>query len=196
MSHYFVNDPNLRHAQGQVALEFDGENFAFETDAGVFSKEHLDTGSALLIRSVPELYGKAVDLGCGWGPIGIILARKNPDCHFELVDVNERAAGLSQRNIALNQISNARAFVSDGLQAVEAPVNAVISNPPIRIGKQAMYDLFRQAHEKLAPDGILCIVIRKQQGAPSCKAFLTELFGNCETIARGSGFHILLSRKP
>ncbi len=195
MSHYFVNDPNLRHAQSRVQLTMDGEVYEFETDAGVFSKQHLDSGSALLIRSAPPLAGHAVDLGCGWGPVGIILARKNPGSRLSLVDVNERAVALAARNILQNGADNAQALVSDGLSALSGPLDAVISNPPVRIGKQAMYHLFEQAHEKLRPGGFLCIVIRKAQGAPSCKQFLSELFGNCQTIARESGFHILLSVK-
>ncbi|MBQ4637142.1 MAG: class I SAM-dependent methyltransferase [Clostridia bacterium] len=194
-NHYFTNDPNLKHDIESFEIEKFGKSFTFLTDAGVFSKGRLDKGSELLIESVPTLLGKCADMGCGYGPIGIMLAVKNEESEFILADINERAVGLANENIKNNSVKNAKAVVSNGLWDIDGGLSYVISNPPIRIGKQAMYDLFRSAYEKLNMGGEFYIVIRKQQGAPSAKEFLKELFGEAETVNRGAGYHIIRSIK-
>ena len=194
--HYFTNSPDLAHEYERVSLQWEGKTFTFITDAGVFSKGKLDAGTALLLEAVGPLSGPCADLGCGWGPIGILLASKNAATSFYMVDINERAVELANRNAQVNGVNNAHAYIGDGLQNAPANLRTVVSNPPIRIGKQPMYALLQTAYEKLASGGDLYIVIRKQQGAASAKVFLQNLFGTCETIARHSGYHVLKSTKP
>ena len=195
MAHYYTENPDAAHEIRTIALNMDGKAFAFDTDAGVFSKQHVDPGSLLLIESARPCNGRVLDLGCGYGPIGITLASAFPNAEFLLCDVNRRAVELAQNNIRKNNIKNARAQFSDGCANLEGTFDMIISNPPIRIGKAALQDMWRDCYDRLNADGKFCIVIRKAQGAPSAKKFLEELFGNCETIARGSGYHILLSTK-
>lgn len=193
--HYFTPDPSAPHRPREVTLRALGMTLAMQTDAGVFSADGLDPGSKLLMEALPPLAGRVADLGCGWGAMGVPLALKNPGAEFILVDINERAVSLARKNIALNQAKNAVALAGDGLAAVQEGLNAVVTNPPIRAGKQVIYGLFEQAKEKLAPGGKLYAVIRKQQGAPSALKFLQELFAAAQVIERGGGYWVIEATK-
>lgn len=193
--HYFTPDPSAPHRPREVTLRALGMTLVMHTDAGVFSADGLDPGSKLLMESLPPLTGRVADLGCGWGAMGVPLALKNPGADFILVDINERAVSLARKNIALNQAKNAVAITGDGLAAVPQVLDAVVTNPPIRAGKQVIYGLFEQAREKLAPGGKLYIVIRKQQGAPSALKFLQELFAAAQVIERGGGYWVIEATK-
>ena len=178
-----------------MTIERFGRSFAFETDAGVFSRAELDEGSALLIDSAGPLRGRALDLGCGWGPVGILLAYKNPEVRFVLSDVNQRAVALAQNNIARAGLKNAEAVVSEGFEALIGDFDHVLCNPPIRAGKAVIYRLFDDAFERLRPGGGLTIVIRKRQGAPSAQKHLDEVFGNAEIVERSRGYWVIRSAK-
>ena len=193
--HYYTNSPTSKHEERHIMAQIVNRCLHFETDAGTFSKEHMDTGSRLLIDTVPPLSGRVADIGCGWGAIGISLAVKNPDAAIEMVDVNERAVALAQKNTSANGVTNARAFVSDALSLVEPGLSYAVTNPPIRAGKQVIYGFFAQAHEKLIPGGKLYIVIRKQQGAPSAIKYLQTLFSQVCTLEKEAGFWILEATK-
>ncbi len=195
--HYYTNKPASDENKGMIKLELRGKEYPFYTGSGVFSKGHLDPGSKLLLESLPSSTGSVADIGCGWGPIGIIIAKENPRARVTMLDVNRRAVSLCGENINLNGVENARVKESDGMKALAEGerFDLIVTNPPIRAGKQVIYDIFRQAHERLNPGGELYIVIRKQQGAPSAKAFLSELFGSCETVNRGGGYWVLRSSK-
>lgn len=189
--HYYTNSPTSKHEERHVMAQIGNRCLRFETDAGTFSKEHMDPGSRLLIDTVPPMQGRCADIGCGWGAIGISLAVKNPALSVEMVDVNERAVALAQKNAAANGAVNATAFVSDALSGVEPGLNFAVTNPPIRAGKQVIYGFFAQAHEKLLPGGKLYIVIRKQQGAPSAIKYLQTLFAEVSTLEKEAGYWIL-----
>ncbi|MGI5899461.1 MAG: class I SAM-dependent methyltransferase [Christensenellales bacterium] len=195
--HYYTNEPASKESKIKIELEFRGKGYSFYTGSGVFSKDNLDPGSRLLLESLALAEGEVADIGCGWGPIGIILARENPLAQITMLDINRRAVGLCGENIALNGAENAQVLESDGMKAL--PENRlfdlIVTNPPIRAGKQVIYGIFRQAYDRLNSGGALYIVIRKKQGAPSAKAFLSQLFGNCETVNRGGGYWVLRSEK-
>lgn len=193
--HYYTRTPSSLSRPALLNIEFEGERLSFHTDAGVFSRTELDPGSALLIRTVGPLSGRVVDMGCGWGAIGLFLARKNPDAQFLLAEINERAVELTRRNIEENHIANARVVQSDGFESAPGEMDFFISNPPIRAGKQVIYGWFAEAHRRLTPGGALIIVIRKQQGAPSALTFLKEVFGQAEVAARDKGYWILRAQK-
>jgi 16S rRNA (guanine1207-N2)-methyltransferase len=193
--HYFTPDPSTPHKPREIALRALGMTLTMHTDAGVFSSDGLDPGSRLLMESLPPLTGRVADLGCGWGAMGVPLALKNPGAEFSLTDVNARAVDLARQNIIQNQAKNARATTGDGLKVLPGPFEAVITNPPIRAGKQVIYGLFAEAKEKLAPGGKLYIVIRKQQGAPSALKFLQELFHSAQVIERGGGYWVIEATK-
>lgn len=194
--HYFSRDPASAHRPQEFAVELDGLALRFATDAGVFSRTELDPGSRLLIRSLGPLTGRVLDLGCGWGPVGLFLARKNPGAQLVLADVNSRAVQLAQHNIEQNGVRNAQAVVSDGYAGLSGSFDHVVTNPPIRAGKQLIYALFDESLERLIPGGSLTLVIRKQQGAPSALKHLSETFGSARVIERGGGYWIIQAFKP
>lgn len=192
--HYYTQDPHSAHKERTIAARAADLTLTFDTDAGVFSKNELDPGSKLLIESMGDLSGRVLDLGCGWGPVGICLALKNPQAQLVLSDVNERALSLARRNLQKNG-AQAEVIESDGFSALEGTFDHVVTNPPIRAGKAVIYGMFDTAFERLTPGGTLTIVIRKQQGAPSALKHLQEKFGEAEIIARGGGYWIIRAVK-
>lgn len=192
--HYFTNRPSAKHQPHEFAAELRGRIYLFQTDAGVFSRDEIDLGSQLLIDSLPCQPGDTVlDLGCGYGPIGMVAASLvAPSGQAYLIDVNERAVELANKNLANNGLTNAQALVSDGLEAVgHLQFDWVVSNPPIRAGKRVFYSLLTDAYRALKPNGCLLVVIRTKQGAKSLENYLRDLAGNCETIQKKAGFRVL-----
>ena len=194
---YFTAAPTSESRPREIEIEFEGQKFPFTTDSGVFSKDDLDAGSRLLIENLPHLGvgQRGLDLGCGWGPVGTIWAKGCPEAEFELTDINERAAALAGKNLLRNGIGNAKAVSGDALSAVSGLFDAIALNPPIRTGKENIYRMFRDSMARLTDSGALYIVIRVKQGADSAKKMLKNEFGNCETLDRGGGFHVLMCKK-
>lgn len=192
--HYYTQNPESAHKERTLSATVCGLTLSFDSDAGVFSKNELDPGSRLLIESMGSVEGRVLDLGCGWGPIGTVLALKNPEARLVMADVNERALELAKRNLKKNG-AQAEVIESDGFAAIEGTFRHVVTNPPIRAGKQVIYGMFDTAHERLEAGGTLTIVIRKQQGAPSALKHLEETFGNAEIIVKDAGYWIIRSRR-
>ncbi len=144
----------------------------------------MDFGSRLLIESfeMPAIEGTVLDVGCGYGPIGLSIAKSYPDRLVHMIDVNERAIELAKENAELNRIQNVEIYESDRLVNVkEINFAAILTNPPIRAGKKTVHDIFQQSYEHLAANGELWVVIQKKQGAPSAVEKLKEIFTNVET---------------
>ena len=193
--HYYTQAPESESHPRRFTAAPLGKELAFWTDAGVFSKGEIDKGTALLLENLPPLAGRVLDLGCGWGAVGVTLKAAQPHLDVVMCDVNERAIGLSQRNLRENGLT-ARVCLSDGLSAFEGEnFEAVVSNPPIRAGKQVIYDLFRQSFDHLTPGGRLFLVIRKQQGAESAITYLKGFFQEVVTLKKGGGFWIIQCTK-
>lgn len=195
MEHYYTNNPTSRSDIREITYELEGRNFYYLTDHGVFSMERVDHGTDILIRTVreqeTELSGMEIDLGCGYGAVGVTLAALYPQAQFRLIDVNDRAMELARRNAQKNGVIQ-RVKVGDAsAMAEEASAETVITNPPIRAGKETVYGLFRDAYRWLMPGGRFYAVIRKNQGAASAVKELQQIFGNCDTVERQSGFHVL-----
>ena len=192
--YYYTNNPTSEHEERHFTSVFMGRTLAFETDAGVFSKQHIDPGSEILCKSLPELHGRVLDMGCGWGAMTVMALARFPALDVTMADVNERALDLAVRNVQKNGMQ-AKAVLSDGFERVEGEFDAVMTNPPIRAGKAVIYRMFEDAKAHLAEGGRLFLVIRKQQGALSAKAKIEEIFGNCEVINKEKGYYILKSTK-
>lgn len=186
---YYTEKPTSTSNERSFTVEFLGEKCRFTYDNGVFSKGELDEGTAYLLSALPPLYGRILDLGCGWGPVGVILGKKSPDAEIVMTDVNERALELSKKNLAANGVKNASVFSSDGFASVEGKFDAIVTNPPIRAGKEKIYAMFDEAMEHLTEGGYLYLVIRKQQGAESAVKHL-EPYG-VEILNKKKGFWIL-----
>ena len=187
---YYSAEPTSAHAEREIEIEALGVRSRCLTDAGVFSRDGLDTGTRAMLEALPELHGRVLDLGCGWGPVGVTLARKYPECEIVMTDVNHRAVELSRRNLARNG-AKAEVVQGDGFENVTGTFDFILTNPPIRAGKAVIYRLFAEAKEHLADDGALILVIRKQQGAASAQKYLQTLFPTVTLLDRTAGFHIL-----
>ena len=193
--HYYTENPSSAHEEWQIEATILGSALRFTTDAGVFSRDGLDRGTEVLLEALPGLHGRVLDLGCGWGAVGVALGKRYPDLEIVMTDINARAVELARRNLAANGV-HAEVCQGDGFASVEGSFDAIITNPPIRAGKAVIYGLFYQAKARLAPGGALYIVIRKQQGAPSALKHLKEVYGDAEVIDRSSGFWVIRALGP
>lgn len=196
--HYYSENPKVKSDPKEWSVELRGKTFRFKTDAGVFSKGEVDFGSQLLAEAfvLPETEGLILDIGCGYGPIGLSIAASFPERSVHMVDVNERALALAAHNAKQNGISNAEIYPSDALSDVTAEgFAAILTNPPIRAGKETVFKFYEGAFSKLKVGGELWIVIQKKQGAPSTIDCLTGLFGNVETVVKKKGYYILRVEK-
>ena len=193
---YYTADPHSESKPMPCAFPYRGYGLNFMTDAGVFSKGELDVGTRLLLDALPALSGDVLDLGCGWGAIGVAVARANREARVVMADVNHRALGLAKDNCARNGVT-AEVIESDGMAAVMGRTfDAVITNPPIRAGKQVIYKMFADAAVSLKAGGALYLVIRKQQGAESCVKYLKTLFDEVEKLDKSAGFWVLKASWP
>ncbi|HYF96034.1 MAG TPA: class I SAM-dependent methyltransferase [Symbiobacteriaceae bacterium] len=195
--HYYTARPETAHDEAVFTAELRGMAFTFVTDSAVFSRERVDFGSALLIEAMQVGPADTVlDLGCGYGPIGTAAAKLATAGRVYMVDVNERAAGLARRNLAENGITNAEVRTGDGLGPVAGiRFDKVLTNPPIRAGKQTIYRMIDDAHQALKSGGAIYVVIQTKQGAPSMKKKLTEVFGDAEDVEREAGYHVFRAVK-
>lgn len=192
--HYYSRKPQSKSNPKTWQYQENEKIYQFTTDDGVFSKHGIDYGTRLLIEyfKAPKINGALLDLGCGYGPIGVLLADRYPDRKVTMVDVNERALELAQKNLQDNQIDNAQVIQSDGFANItDRQFAAIITNPPIRAGKKVVYRLFEESKQSLLPNGELWIVIQKKQGAPSAQKKLATLFKHVDIIARQKGYFII-----
>ena len=191
---YYDEHPDAQHDIHELHVVLLGERMNFLTDAGVFSKKMIDFGSQVLLSCLSFQQGETVlDVGCGYGPLGLSLV-KAQGVHATMVDVNTRALDLARKNAAFNQVE-AKIFQSNVYDQVEGCFDHIISNPPIRAGKKVVHEVLSGSFDHLNPGGDLTIVIQKKQGAPSAKAKMEEVFGNCEILKKDKGYYILRSEK-
>ena len=191
---YYAENPDAAHDIHELRVDLLGEKMTFLTDAGVFSKKMVDFGSQLLLKCLEVNQGETVlDVGCGYGPLGLSLA-KAYGVQATMVDINNRALDLARQNAERNKVE-ATIFQSNIYEQVEGHFDHVISNPPIRAGKQVVHEIIEKSKDFLEIGGDLTIVIQKKQGAPSAKSKMEDVFGNCEVIKKDKGYYILRSVK-
>lgn len=191
---YYAENPDAAHDIHELRVDLLGEKMTFLTDAGVFSKKMVDFGSQLLLKCLEVNLGETVlDVGCGYGPLGLSLA-KAYGVQATMVDINNRALDLARQNAERNKVA-ATIFQSNIYEQVEGHFDHVISNPPIRAGKQVVHEIIEKSKDFLEIGGDLTIVIQKKQGAPSAKSKMEDVFGNCEVVKKDKGYYILRSVK-
>lgn len=195
--HYYTRTPSSMSDERTITADLRGHSLRFTTDAGIFSRDYVDFGSRLLVETMEIPVGaKVLDVGCGYGPIGIAAAKLHEANRVTMIDVNERAVELAKRNVEMNQVHNARVMVSDLYEAVtDRDYDVVLTNPPIRAGKQVVHAIFSGALEVLRAGGSLWVVIQKKQGAPSAFAKLQELYSSVEEVTKDKGYRIFRAVK-
>ncbi|MCR5228671.1 MAG: methyltransferase [Solobacterium sp.] len=195
-THYFTDNSTLPSNRKDHEFTFSGHRYIFRTDDGVFSKSEVDYGSRALLKALEkeDLQGAVLDMGCGYGVIGIVLKTLFPDCAVTCADVNPRAAELAVINSSINS-ADIRVLISDRFEQISDHFDAVVTNPPIRAGKKTVYAIFEEAYDHLNDGGLFFAVIRKQQGAESAAAKLTEIFGSCQTVLKDKGYRVLKCRR-
>ena len=195
MNHYFTNDNNLKSNKKLINVNFENKNISLYTDNGVFSKEHFDYGSRLLIKNFisEEKTGRVLDLGCGYGVIGILLSQ-NKNLFIDMVDVNLRAIDLSIENLKLNNIKNANCFESNIYENIKEKYNYIITNPPIRTGKETVRKFLFEGKEYLLDNGELWFVMRKDHGVKSMIKELEKMY-LVKIIDKDKGFYIVQLKK-
>lgn len=189
MSHYFMNDDLVKSEEKVTKAMIQGQLFTFWTDYNVFSKNGLDFGTRTLLESIDikSLKGKILDFGCGYGPIGIFLAKNG--LIVDMVDVNLRALNLARKNATINGV-NVSIFESNVYEQVKDKYDYIITNPPIRVGKKILYDILIGAREHLIEDGTLIFVIHKDQGAKSVARDMEEFY-QVNILEKNKGFYVI-----
>ena len=192
MAHYFESTPTSESNEKIIKVFINDTHFTFYTDNDVFSKKGLDFGTRTLLESVTDITGSDVlDLGCGYGPIGIYMSYlKN---NVDMIDINSRAVELSKKNASINKVI-VNAFVSNMYENVNKEYDYIISNPPIRVGNEILYKLLFDADKYLKNKGYLIIVINKDQGAKTVAKKLEEKY-DVSILNKNKGFFVIDCQK-
>lgn len=193
MGQYFDNDTTIKSKDIDVKFSILDKKFSLKSDNGVFSKDRLDRGSEVFIKTLLSLnLGQDVlDLGCGIGVVGLSLAHFN-HANYTFIDVNERAVELTKTNIKrLNLSSRCHALVSNIFENVKDSFDSILLNPPIRAGKKVIYQMYQDSYEHLNSGGSLFIVIRVKQGALSSFKFLQTIYEDVKVIDHDKGYQII-----
>lgn len=195
MSQYFENDKSVKSNRKLINFSFNDREYYVYTDNGVFSKGRFDYGTKVLLENINinNLCGKVLDLGCGIGVVGIILGTINKDISIDMIDVNERALELAKENILLNKVK-ANVFISNVYDKVTSKYDCIITNPPIRAGKNVVRKFLLEAKDHLNDEGILYFVMRKDHGVKSMIKELEDIY-NVKIIDKDKGFYVIRCNK-
>ncbi len=195
--HYFASTPKSKARFGMVHTRLRGEAFKFLTASSVFSKKQVDLGTRLLIEAMqlPDA-GTVLDVGCGYGAVGIAVATSNPRLHVVMTDVNIRAVQLARRNLKINKVSNAEVRCGYLYEPIkDSTFNCVLSNPPVSAGMETVKAIITHAASVMADGAPFQMVIRSKIGAKTLPSVFNETFGNCHVLARKSGYRVLMGKK-
>ena len=195
MSHYFENDTSLKSNRRLLKLYINDKVLSFNSDSGVFSNTQIDYGSFTFLKSLIQENNVVdlLDVGCGYGVLGITLKLFDKCQNVTMIDINPKAVSLCQENIDFYNLDNTNCFVSDGLNNVVGLFDQIVINPPIRAGKVVIYKMFEDSKTHLKENGKLYIVIKKDLGANSAIKKLSELFNKVEVIKKDKGYFIIKS---
>ena len=195
LEHYYTNNPTSKSEEKEIEYYIQDKKIKLVVDNGVFSKNHVDIATNFMLNVLlkEDVKGEILDVGCGYGVIGITLATFFKDVKVTMLDINERALNLAKKGIKLNKLDDIRIIESDGLSVLkeDQKFDIIVTNPPIRAGKQVIYKMYEDSFKHLKNGGTFYLVINKKHGAPSTKEFLMELFGNCEVLDKKTGFNVM-----
>ena len=194
MEHYFTNNSHLKSEIRTISYENKGIVFTFFSDLGVFSKDKIDYGSRVLVETIiqqEKKYNNILDVGCGYGFIGIVLGKLN-EASVVFTDVNKRALHLCERNIKENKIKGEIAL-SNAYENITETYDLIVTNPPIRAGKEVVLNIIRDARKHLKEDGELWFVIRKDQGVKSIIKCVEDIY-KTEVVKKDKGFYIVRAK--
>ncbi|MBQ9011777.1 MAG: class I SAM-dependent methyltransferase [Bacilli bacterium] len=193
MAHYFTND-KIESDEKLIKVQIKKNPYSFYVDNGVFSKKGLDFGTRTLLENIDikKIKGDVLDFGCGYGPIGIYIA-KNTDSYVDMVDINKRSLNLACKNAILNDVQ-VNVFESNIYQNINKKYDFIITNPPIRVGKKILYKILLGAYNHLKENGQLWLVVNKNQGAKSLEKDLSKTY-QTEIICKNKGFYIIKAKK-
>lgn len=199
MEHYFT-ETSTEDIRRDIIYYINEEEINFVTSNAVFSKKQIDFGTNLMIKTFLKLEKdekkKVLDIGCGYGVVGITLAKFFNNIKVTMADINERAVELSKENLIKNKLADRIDVVQSNIyNKIEGKFDFILSNPPIRAGKAVIYEIYEKAYEHLEEGGKLYVVIQKKQGANSSKEKIESIFGNCEMVKRDAGYQILVAKK-
>ncbi len=196
MSHYFTNDESLKHQIRTFQYTFHGQTLTFQSDLGVFAKDRVDFGTHVLLEHLPAFNDEAIlDIGCGVGVVGLLIAKAYPHTKIVCSDVNRRALELTEINRDFNKIKQVTIIESDLYQSIPQTFDAIITNPPIRAGKKVVHVIFEEGKNHLNPGGSIIAVVQKKQGALSLQEKMMEVFSNVTILGKESGYYVFMSRK-
>jgi 16S rRNA (guanine1207-N2)-methyltransferase len=194
---YFAEHPHARSARAQRRFLYQGEMLTFEVDAGVFAAHGLDPGTALLIENLAlRRSDRVLDLGCGWGAVGVAAAKSAPDGRVVLTDVNRRATRLARENLGRNRVRNAEVRSGSLFEPVEGErFDVIVTNPPFHAGRELVLRILSEAPSYLAPHGRLVLVGKGSQGIRFYQEWLEHHWsGTVAVLGRGSGYRVLEAR--
>ncbi len=198
MSHYFVNDDNVASKRRTIQLQIENKTLTFLSDNGVFSKNHVDDGSMILIKTLLSFHleGRILEIGTGYGVIGLTLASFSPETTVLATDVNTRALALCKENIKRLELDDRVTCLQSDLYAnIEGLYDSIVTNPPIRAGKKITYALYKEGLDHLIDGGSIYLVIRRSQGADSTLEYLRVIYKSAEILTREKGFYVIKATK-
>jgi len=197
MEHYYSEKQTSKLRIKEIEVTLRGNKLKFYTGSGVFSIGQIDKGTKLLIEaSIIQPNWKILDLGCGYGAIGISIAKAFPLAHITMTDINERAIKLARMNIELNNLKNIELIKSNLYQNIQEKFDTIITNPPQLAGRKICFEIIEKAKDHLEKEGLLQLVARHNKGGKELEKKMNEVFGNVEEIAKKGGYRVYVSKLP
>jgi len=198
MGYYFDENPTLESNVKEIKFSLYGQNYTYFTDNGVFSKSKIDEGTYIFLKVLLPLHltGRILDLGCGYGPLGLTIAQNSKEARVNLADINSRALALASRSGERLNLTDRVTFLhSDIFEKIEGPYDSIVVNPPIRAGKVVTYRMYLESKQYLIDGGSLYVVIRRKQGAESALKYIETVFENVSVLHKEKGYWIIKATK-
>ncbi|HYD03572.1 MAG TPA: methyltransferase [Alphaproteobacteria bacterium] len=199
MEHYFTENPKSQFLKEKFEVDILGEHIIINSGSGLFSLKELDFGTKLLIENskIPKKDARVLDLGCGYGIVGIVIKKKNPQCDVTMIDINDRAVRMAKQNCEENKVE-CKVFKSNIFSHQEVSqktFDVILTNPPFSAGKNVCIEIIKQSFDHLNPEGLLQLVAPHNKGGESLKKVMLQVFGNVGELVKKSGYRVYISIK-